>query len=389
MPIPVRNPDEYVRTHQKADKLTVIRDSVRPGLGLLVGPRGRPSWTFVYRPQPNSKQVRVKLGFAWTEPGAPSDPEYLTTDGARAKAYQIREAAKAGIDMRPEKPAPQRAPKALTFDGALMAYLDAVQPKTRQQMEKMVRKDCAPLLARPLTAITYQDTDAIVQAVIDRGSPIAARNLFLTLRAMFRWAVRNRKITEVPMIGDAPTKSRARDRTLTDCELAAAWRATEDSAAPLRAAVRAMILLGQRREEIGSMRWSQIDEATKTWTISGDDYKTGALQFLPLDSVWDIIAETPRIEGSDYVFTFNGRGSVDLSKEAGKLVKRAKTAHWTFHDLRRTARTNWSKLKIDPTIRERLIHPVPGVEGTYDRYDYLDEKREALAKWREYVAGLV
>jgi integrase len=381
--------DKIIRSLQphKGGKMQFHPDGAFPGLGVIIGARGKPSWTLAYRL--GGKQIRTKLGFAWGGPGAAPTPLHLTCAAARARAYQITQDAKTGIVTTAEKPIHQRAPKAATFEDTLIAYLDAVQPKTRDQIEKMVRLDCATLLFRPLPAITYQDTDAIIQAVIDRGSKIAARNLFLALRAMFRWALKRRLIADVPMLGDAPAKSKARDRTLTDMELAEVWRATDASAAPLRAAVRCMILLGQRREEIGRMRWSQIDEATKTWTITGDDYKAGALQFLPLDSVWSILAELPRIEGSDFVFTFDGRKSANLSKEAAKLVERAGIAHFTFHDLRRTARTNWSKLRIDREIRERLIHPVPGVEGTYDRYDYLDEKREALAKWANHVSSLV
>lgn len=60
--------------------------------------------------------------------------------------------------------------------------------------------------------------------------------------------------------------------------------------------------------------------------------------------------------------------------------------HFTVHDLRRTARTQLAALKVDRFIAERCLnHKIPGVEGTYDRHEYFDERREALAKWAAVV----
>lgn len=50
---------------------------------------------------------------------------------------------------------------------------------------------------------------------------------------------------------------------------------------------------------------------------------------------------------------------------------------FTLHDLRRTARTHLAALGV----RRCLGHKIGGVEGTYDRHDYFDERREALTQW--------
>ena len=57
-------------------------------------------------------------------------------------------------------------------------------------------------------------------------------------------------------------------------------------------------------------------------------------------------------------------------------------APWVNHHLRRTMRTGLSRLRVDRDIREAVLaHTRPGVEGVYDRHDYLDEKRDALERW--------
>jgi integrase len=55
--------------------------------------------------------------------------------------------------------------------------------------------------------------------------------------------------------------------------------------------------------------------------------------------------------------------------------------HFTIHDLRRTCRSLLASLKVPDHIAERCMnHKLKGVSGTYNRYDYLDERREALDK---------
>ena len=54
------------------------------------------------------------------------------------------------------------------------------------------------------------------------------------------------------------------------------------------------------------------------------------------------------------------------------------------HDLRRTVRTNLSKLKVSKDIAERIMnHKEKGISGVYDRHDYLEEKEMALSKWNK------
>jgi integrase len=60
--------------------------------------------------------------------------------------------------------------------------------------------------------------------------------------------------------------------------------------------------------------------------------------------------------------------------------------HWVHHDLRRTARSLMSRTGVFPDVAERVLgHVIPGVRGTYDRYEYFDEKRDAL----ERLAALI
>jgi hypothetical protein len=67
--------------------------------------------------------------------------------------------------------------------------------------------------------------------------------------------------------------------------------------------------------------------------------------------------------------------------------------HWTFHDLRRTAATGLEKLHFPLPVTEAVLNHISGskggIVGIYQRYEYTDEKREALDKWAGYIEKLI
>jgi len=70
-----------------------------------------------------------------------------------------------------------------------------------------------------------------------------------------------------------------------------------------------------------------------------------------------------------------------MHKQAKKGAKIEPISNWTLHDLRRTAKTLMARAGVRPDISERVLgHVIAGVEGTYDRHSYADEKRDALEK---------
>ena len=63
---------------------------------------------------------------------------------------------------------------------------------------------------------------------------------------------------------------------------------------------------------------------------------------------------------------------------------------FTFHDLRRTARTLLARAGVRDDIAERCLgHVIKGVEKVYNRHTYLDEKREAFEKLAALVSRIL
>jgi integrase len=189
----------------------------------------------------------------------------------------------------------------------------------------------------------------------------------------------------------------------------AIWRGTEPTQANhgdlFTGIVRILMLTGQRREEVGGMRWSEIDG--ETWTLPAEGTKNHREHIVHLSAPVLGIMETRKTEQramgikSDFVFTsgikrhekpptsFSG-----WSKSKERLDRRADIAPWTLHDLRRTLATRMAEdLHIPPHIIEATINHVSGsragVAGTYNPALYLDERRAALEAWADYVLQVV
>ena len=124
---------------------------------------------------------------------------------------------------------------------------------------KSIIKDVLPhWRGRDISTIGRRDCLDRIDALVDRGHPIGARRLHARLHRLFQWALGRGIITVNPLAGvekagaDVP-----RDRALSDDELAKVWSAAEQLGYPYGTALQLLILTGTRRDEIGSLRWSE------------------------------------------------------------------------------------------------------------------------------------
>jgi integrase len=118
-----------------------------------------------------------------------------------------------------------------------------------------------------------------------------------------------------------------------------------------------------------------------------------------------VIEAQPKFDDCDYVFPSRASTPLGFGKAKAKLdkavhaamKKRATTGakvepipNWTLHDLRRTAKTLMVRAGVRPDISERVLgHVIAGVEGTYDRHSYADEKRDALEKLAAMIERII
>ena len=319
----------------------------------------------------------------------------MTLADAREAWRNARAEAKAGRD-----PAKSRKPEraAADFTSVFLEWLKRDQTKNRSHqslVKRFIEKDVLPAWGhRQIGEIERRDVLDVIDAVVDRGSPIAACRVHAHLHRLFRWSVGRGIINTNPMAEmPKPAVAVKRDRVLADDELVAVWRAAELVGGPFGHALQLLILTGARREEIGGLRWSEISDGGIS--LSGERTKNGEAHSIPLSTpALNIFANVKRIDGCDFVFTFNGKKPiVGWPAVKSRLDQITGIASWRIHDLRRTTATGLQKLKTPLQVTEAVLGHTSGskagIVGVYQRYDYADEKRAALEAWGAHVMALV
>src|SRR5262249_43826030 len=119
--------------------------------------------------------------------------------------------------------------------------------------------------------ITRKDVRAAIGRI---AAPFTANQTLAAASAIFSWGMAQEVVTVNPCRGIERNATKSRDRVLSDSEIPAFWAAFDD-AGPIRAAaVKVLLLTGQRPGEIARMRCEHIVDGW--WTLPGaPDLKTG------------------------------------------------------------------------------------------------------------------
>jgi integrase len=244
-----------------------------------------------------------------------------------------------------------------------------------------------------------------IEAIVERGSPVAASRFRAWCSKLLAYAVATHLRPDNPVIGtENPVSVRdiQRDRRLTDHELVLVWRCAEELGPPFGPAVRLLAITGQRRSEVLKATWEEINLDNATWVIKSTRSKNGAEHMVPLSDVAvEIVRGVPRVGDSSFVFTTTGTSPVSGSSKAkarlDELIAIANGGRaippWRLHDLRRTFVSGCARLRIPSEVTERAINHVSesfgGVRGVDNVHAYEEERRSAMQDWADHVKSLV
>src|SRR5262245_14071119 len=367
-----------------------LMDEMVPGFGVRVTDTGQRTFILRTRFPGSSNLNRRALG----------DYPSLSLEAARDKARKWRALVQQGKD-----PAAEERP-ASTFASVAEAWFAEVVRAERKarDVEREVRKEFVARWAnRPITSITAADTVDVIRAK-KRTAPAQARNLLGHLKRLMAWAgdMQVYGFTVSPIAHLRPAalvgEKASGNRILSDQELASLWRTAGDIGYPWGSVYRILILTGLRLNEVADARWAEFDLPAKLWIIpaarmKGKNHKARPHAVPLTESVLDILHSLPQFMGGDYLFsTEYGAKPVWMGSKVKKRIDAlmGNPPPWTNHDIRRTVRSGLSRLKVSEEAREAVLaHVRPGIKGTYDRHDYLEEKREALELWGEKIMSLV
>lgn len=268
-----------------------------------------------------------------------------------------------------------------------------------------IEKDIKPNIGRlKVEDVKPLHIDAMLQTIVKRGAPTIANDVLRWTRRMFDFAIKRHMIQYNPAgafdLSDAGGQEEARARALSRDELVLlfeAMRTAKGFSHENLLAVKLLLLLAVRKQELTAARWDEFDLDKAVWYLPAERTKTEAAIDIPLPApAVEALRDLHRLAcGSDWVFParkaqhrmmphiHENTLNVALSKVKPLMVD---VPAFCVHDFRRTARTHLAALGVDPHIAERCLnHKIKGVEGIYNRHDYFEERRKALDVWAKYL----
>ena len=364
-------------------------DDDLPGLGLRLRQAGSRAWVYQYKL--GTKQRRLTLGSAST----------IRLDQARATASKLHAQVRLGFDPVAER-TERRIAAAETFGAALRIYLARQKGRVRSRSYVEISRYLDRYF-RPLHEWPFSKTDrrAVAEALTKietEHGPAAANRARTTLTAFYAWCIAEGITDHNPVTGTARRAESGRSRVLSESDLRAVWHALGND--EFSAILRLLILTSQRREEIGGLRWSEVDPEAGLIRLPAERVKNKREHIIPLSAPARAILETqPRRDGRDFVFGRGEGGFSGWSRCKARLDARIAEmiGHplpgWTIHDIRRSVVTFMAELGVQPHAIEAVINHISGskagVAGIYNRSTYEREKATALEMWNEHLSTLI
>ena len=363
-------------------------DAKTSGLALRVSSTGHKAWTLHYTSPSTGKRSRVGLG---TYPST-------SLAAARTAAREARAQVEAGQDPRAVLSA------RMSVAELVESYLEKhVRPNLRsaRHVERRLRKNVLPVIGTMLASELHRrDINRVLDRMQARGCRTEANRTFEDMRAVFRWGMARGDIDRNPSDGmRAPAAEQVRDRVLNNGEIKHLWQALPEVLKKSKASqkiIKLCLITGQRVGEVAGMRRSELDLSAKTWTLPGARTKNKHQHSVPLSDLAVSIIKDAMVEGSPFIFpSGNGPHPPDaVTRTIARAQERFGLAHWSAHDLRRTALTGMAIIGVSPIILGHIAnHRTTTRAGVtlavYSKYAYDREKREALDKWAERLQAIV
>lgn len=286
--------------------------------------------------------------------------------------------------------------------------------KHPEVVERVIRRHIKPAIGKlPVEEVRPVHIDGILTKIVAGGAPTVANDALRYLFRMFHFAVKRKWIDANPAYGfeisDAGGTETSRERWLNREELATlaqAMRETPNFGRLNELAVWLLLALCVRKMELLSAKWSEFDLEKGLWMLQPSRTKMKSAIDIPLaPPVIDWLKEL-KVYACGHAHLFAARRlihikagiprknrfehiSPDTLNVALKRLQLDDMDHFTVHDMRRTARTtHMAALGVDRFVAERALnHKVRDVEGIYNRYDYFDERKEALTRWAMLLAA--
>ncbi|MGB9392937.1 MAG: integrase family protein [Xanthobacteraceae bacterium] len=372
-----------VRKARPRDKAYTIWDTEQRRLALRVQPSGSKSWVVVY-----SRHGRPR----WLTIGS---ADVIGLADARVKAAEAMLAVtRDGRDPAAEKKAERGAG---TFADLAATYVEQhakKHNKSWKQADALVRRFALPRWGKLQTSsVTRGDVKQMMARI---EAPILANQTLAAVSAIFSWGMKEEIVAANPCKLVERNATRSRERVLSESELPLFWKAFADLDPVRGAALKMILLTGQRPGEVANMRREHIKNGW--WEMPGE----------PVPDIWpgtknsqshrvwipqaaqELLADnSPSPAG--FVFAGPRGGPIGRLDDAMRaaISKKLGIERATPHDLRRTHGSTITALGFGRDAMNRIQnHREGGIADVYDRHRYEAETKHIMESVASKILAL-
>lgn len=396
--------DSWLKANSGKKREKRIEKTDRDGLSARVTPQGKIIFQIRYRY--DGKLARLDLG---------TYPQMSLKD-ARSESQRLKGKLEQGHDPRVVKQLEKQAIiNADSLEDLFRQWYESYCKKNKKGHHEILRSFelyVFPSLGHlPAENVTLHEWLALLEERAQVTPGIADR-ILTNAKQMLKWGVKRRLIPHNPISDinateDLHIKKGVGTRSLSTDEIKMMWLAVDKSrmAPKNKLFLKLCLFYGCRNGELRVSEKDHFDFEKRVWTVPADNHKMGKTTKKPLlrpiiPEVEPLLEEAFKLSGEGK-HLFNNTGSDEPMGQGAPLAlpynimqwlrrhQEYEMKHWSVHDLRKTARTNFSEL-TDPHIAEIMLgHKLPGQWQVYDHYDYLKEQAEAYSKWWARLSELV
>jgi integrase len=397
----------------------VFEKASRAGFGVQITPKGTKTFFYFYKTD-DGKQRFMKLGAFGDISLKEAGNLWQKWHNIKQEGYdpqivrdnEIRKTEEAHRQAEAEK---KRLEQQGSYEQLLNTYIEDLKAKKKRSADNILQVFNANAYkvisknrkAREVTPKEINETLAIVEK---RNAHVLANRLRSYLLSAFKFGMQlemRRTRTKAPIqfgISSNPVrdvlksevKEKPRDRFLSENEIKELWHTLSKTniSESIIAALKLMLITGQRVEEVLRININNIDEQEMTWELK--ETKAGRPHVVPLPNIAKQIIDDLKPDADGYLLptpsTHQGlMKPYALSQACNRYCKQHGFKKFTPRDLRRTWKTLTGKAGISKVNRDRYQnHALNDVSSkNYDRYDYLAEKRQVASIWNDYLNNIL
>ncbi len=395
--------DTWLKSNHKKTRSTTSEKVDRDGLSVRVSPKGK--LTFTMRYLYNGSPKRLDIG---------SYP-LMPLKEARVEGQRLRRKLEQGHDPKIVNLVEKQAiMDAHSLEDMFSLWHNAVgeNKESGHQIKRTFEIHVFPKIGKlPVRDITLHQWLDILETLA-KDKPFIASRILTNAKQLLKWGVKRQLLEFNYLAGiqakeDLQVKKVAGSRALTDSEIQGVWLAIDESrmAPRNKLFVKLCLIYGCRNGELRLAKKDHFDFETRIWIVPSQNHKMGRMSKKAIvrpiiDKTEPLIKDLISKSGdSEYLMPSEDinqplTANFGLSLPYGIMQwlrkhQNIELPHFSLHDLRRTARTNFSTL-TQPHIAEIMLgHSLGGVWQVYDQHDYLKEQSLAYEAWCERLFSLV